>query len=159
MKFFLVPPGFEPGCSTVSILCTITLSDLKADKIMYKACPTEKCNKSVVDLGTGNYRCEKCAQEFANFHWRYILRGAIADPTDYQVNHRGGFRLEPIKNSFFIRLQHFAFLSGSKQNEKGIVVPLDQNLKRIPYCVPKLFDYNISFYTHLEIPNFLDSER
>jgi len=60
------------------------LTDLKADKIMYKACPTEKCNKSVVDLGTGNYRCEKCAQEFANFHWRYILRGAIADPTDYQ---------------------------------------------------------------------------
>ena len=89
---------------------------------MYKACPTEKCNKSVVDLGTGNYRCEKCAQEFANFHWRYILRGAIADSTDYQVNHRGGFRLEPIKNSFFIRLQHFAFLSGSKQNEKGVVV-------------------------------------
>ena len=124
----MVPSGFEPGSLAVSTLCTITLSDLKADKIMYKACPTEKCNKSVVDLGTGNYRCEKCAQEFANFHWRYILRGAIADSTDYQVNHRGGFRLEPIKNSFFIRLQHFAFLSGSKQNEKGVVVHLDQNL-------------------------------
>ena len=23
--------------------------------------------------------------------------------------------------------------------------------KRIPYCVPKLFDYNFSFYSHLEI--------
>ena len=52
---------------------------------MYKACPTEKCNKSVVDEGNGNYRCEKCAQSFNNFDWRYILRVAIADVTDYEV--------------------------------------------------------------------------
>ena len=52
---------------------------------MYKACPTEKCNKSVVDQGNGNYRCEKCAQSFNNFNWRYILRVAIADATDYEV--------------------------------------------------------------------------
>ena len=63
-------------------------TELKSDKIMYKACPTEKCNKSVVSLDNEKYRCEKCAQEFTGangFRWRYILRGAIADATNYQV--------------------------------------------------------------------------
>jgi replication factor A1 len=62
------------------------LTELKADKIMYMACPTDKCNKAVKDTGGGGqYRCDKCSQEFPNFHWRYILRGAIADATDYEV--------------------------------------------------------------------------
>ena len=61
------------------------LTELKADKIMYKACPTEKCNKMVNDVGPGSYKCEKCRQEFPEFQWRYIVRGAIADATSYQV--------------------------------------------------------------------------
>jgi len=60
------------------------LTELKADKIMYKACPTEKCNKMVNDVGPGSYKCEKCRQEFPEFQWRYIVRGAIADATSYQ---------------------------------------------------------------------------
>ena len=51
---------------------------------MYKACPADKCNKMVIDYN-GQYKCEKCRSEFPNFHWRYILRGAIADATNYQV--------------------------------------------------------------------------
>ena len=61
------------------------MTELKADKIMYKACPTEKCNKMVNDVGPGSYKCEKCRQEFPEFQWRYIVRGAIADATSYQV--------------------------------------------------------------------------
>jgi len=60
------------------------LTELKADKIMYKACPTEKCNKMVTDMGNGKFKCEKCREEFPEFHWRYIVRGAIADATSYQ---------------------------------------------------------------------------
>ena len=73
---------------------------IKADKIMYKACPSEKCNKSVVDEGNGNYRCEKCAQSFNNFDWRYILRVAIADVTDYEV----------IISIYFFRFRYFSYI-------------------------------------------------
>ena len=52
---------------------------------MYKACPSEKCNKMVVDISNNKYRCEKCQEEFDEFRWRYIVRGAIADATGYQV--------------------------------------------------------------------------
>ena len=75
LAYFLIPTSYFFSHLTV----------IKADKIMYKACPSEKCNKSVVDEGNGNYRCEKCAQSFNNFDWRYILRVAIADVTDYEV--------------------------------------------------------------------------
>ena len=61
------------------------LTELKADKIMYKACPSEKCNKQVTDMANGKWRCEKCREEFPEFQWRYIVRGAIADATNYQV--------------------------------------------------------------------------
>ncbi len=61
------------------------LTDIKADKIMYKACPNDKCNKAVTDMTNGVYKCEKCRQDLTSFNWRYILRGAIADPTGYQV--------------------------------------------------------------------------
>lgn len=30
----------------------------------YTACPTPSCNKKVVDMGSGSYRCEKCNKEF-----------------------------------------------------------------------------------------------
>ena len=53
---------------------------------MYKACPSEKCNKQVTDMANGKWRCEKCREEFPEFQWRYIVRGAIADATNYQVH-------------------------------------------------------------------------
>ena len=62
------------------------LTDLKADKIMYKACSADKCNKMVTDMANGNFRCEKCQKEYPEFHWRYIVRAAIADASNYQVN-------------------------------------------------------------------------
>lgn len=40
---------------------------------MYQACPTQDCNKKVIDQQNGLYRCEKCDREFPNFKYRMIL--------------------------------------------------------------------------------------
>ncbi|XP_046360245.1 replication protein A 70 kDa DNA-binding subunit-like isoform X1 [Haliotis rufescens] len=61
-----------------------TVVFLKKDNCMYKACPTEQCNKKLVDQGNGLYRCEKCAREFPNYKWRMILNANLADYSDNQ---------------------------------------------------------------------------
>lgn len=61
-----------------------TVLFLKRDNCMYQACPKTDCNKKVVDLGNGLYRCEKCAKENPNFKWRMILSANVADYTDNQ---------------------------------------------------------------------------
>ena len=38
-----------------------------------QACPSENCNKKLVDLANGQFRCEKCSQETPNYKWRMIL--------------------------------------------------------------------------------------
>lgn len=40
---------------------------------MYQACPSQDCNKKVIDEQNGLYRCEKCDREFPNFKYRMIL--------------------------------------------------------------------------------------
>lgn len=45
---------------------------IKSDNIIYQACPTEECNKKVVDMKNGMYRCEKCNREFPNFKYRLL---------------------------------------------------------------------------------------
>ena len=39
-----------------------------------QACPTDACNKKLVDQGNGLWRCEKCNREFPNYKWRMILQ-------------------------------------------------------------------------------------
>ena len=39
----------------------------------FQACPSESCNKKVIDQSNGTYRCEKCQKEFPNYKWRIIL--------------------------------------------------------------------------------------
>lgn len=56
-----------------------TVMVLKKDNCMYTACPSENCNKKVVDQGNGMWRCEKCNREFPNHKWRMILQGNLAD--------------------------------------------------------------------------------
>uniref|UniRef100_A0A2K5ZMS1 Replication protein A subunit n=1 Tax=Mandrillus leucophaeus TaxID=9568 RepID=A0A2K5ZMS1_MANLE len=48
-------------------------------KRQYQACPTQDCNKKVIDQQNGLYRCEKCDTEFPNFKYRMILSVNIAD--------------------------------------------------------------------------------
>lgn len=49
---------------------------MRGENLIYKACPMEKCNKKIVDLETGMYRCEKCRTEYPNF--KYRLLGSVS---------------------------------------------------------------------------------
>nr|XP_045239608.1 replication protein A 70 kDa DNA-binding subunit-like [Macaca fascicularis] len=49
------------------------------ENCMYQACPTQDCNKKVIDQQNGLYRCEKCDTEFPNFKYHMILSVNIAD--------------------------------------------------------------------------------
>lgn len=40
-----------------------TIMHIKADNISYPACPTQGCNKKVIQEGN-NWRCEKCDKSF-----------------------------------------------------------------------------------------------
>lgn len=64
--------------------CIATVVYLKKENCMYQACPTQDCNKKVVDQQNGLYRCEKCDKEFPNFKYRLILSANIADYGDNQ---------------------------------------------------------------------------
>uniref|UniRef100_A0A452RP81 Replication protein A subunit n=1 Tax=Ursus americanus TaxID=9643 RepID=A0A452RP81_URSAM len=56
-----------------------TVVYLRKENCMYQACPTQDCNKKVIDQQNGLYRCEKCDSEFPNFKYRMILSVNIAD--------------------------------------------------------------------------------
>lgn len=46
---------------------------LRKENCLYQACPSQDCNKKVVDQQNGMFRCEKCDKEFPNFKYRLIL--------------------------------------------------------------------------------------
>ncbi|KAF6299555.1 replication protein A1 [Rhinolophus ferrumequinum] len=56
-----------------------TVVYLRKENCMYQACPTQDCNKKVIDQQNGLYRCEKCDREFPSFKYRMILSVNIAD--------------------------------------------------------------------------------
>jgi replication factor A1 len=45
------------------------------------ACPTDGCNKKVVEEGPAMYRCEKCAKVYDHCQHRFIFSMQIADHT------------------------------------------------------------------------------
>ncbi|XP_072382559.1 replication protein A 70 kDa DNA-binding subunit isoform X1 [Diabrotica undecimpunctata] len=57
---------------------------VKADNIVYRACPTAECNKKVVDMENSMYRCEKCNREFPNFKYRLLASMNVGDHTGNQ---------------------------------------------------------------------------
>lgn len=64
--------------------CIATIVYLRKENCLYQACPSQDCNKKVVDQNNGMYRCEKCDKEFPNFKYRLILSANIADHGDNQ---------------------------------------------------------------------------
>uniref|UniRef100_A0A8C6KGU9 Replication protein A subunit n=1 Tax=Nothobranchius furzeri TaxID=105023 RepID=A0A8C6KGU9_NOTFU len=64
--------------------CIATVVFLRKENCLYQACPTQDCNKKVVDQHNGMFRCEKCDKDFPNFKYRLILSANIADYTDNQ---------------------------------------------------------------------------
>lgn len=49
-----------------------TILLFRSENCFYKACPTDDCNKKVVDLQNGMFRCEKCNREYPNFKYRLL---------------------------------------------------------------------------------------
>ncbi|KAM9734140.1 replication protein A 70 kDa DNA-binding subunit isoform 2-T2 [Menidia menidia] len=64
--------------------CIATIVYLRKENCLYQACPSQDCNKKVVDQQNGMYRCEKCDKEFPNFKYRLILSANVADYGDNQ---------------------------------------------------------------------------
>uniref|UniRef100_A0A673A7W2 Replication protein A subunit n=1 Tax=Sphaeramia orbicularis TaxID=375764 RepID=A0A673A7W2_9TELE len=64
--------------------CIATIVYLRKENCLYQACPSQDCNKKVVDQQNGMFRCEKCDKEFPNFKYRLILSANIADYGDNQ---------------------------------------------------------------------------
>ncbi|KAI4471655.1 replication factor a 1 rfa1 [Holotrichia oblita] len=59
------------------VCATILL--LRSESILYKACPVEECNKKVVDMENGMFRCEKCCREYPNFKYRLLGSVNVGD--------------------------------------------------------------------------------
>ncbi|XP_075892468.1 replication protein A 70 kDa DNA-binding subunit [Nelusetta ayraudi] len=64
--------------------CIATIVFLRKENCLYQACPSQDCNKKVVDQQNGMFRCEKCDKEFPNFKYRLILSANVADYSDNQ---------------------------------------------------------------------------
>ncbi|KAK9521047.1 hypothetical protein VZT92_020886 [Zoarces viviparus] len=64
--------------------CIATIVYLRKENCLYQACPSQECNKKVVDQHNGMFRCEKCDKEFPNFKYRLILSANVADYADNQ---------------------------------------------------------------------------
>mmetsp|Transcript_2701 Transcript_2701/g.4146 ORF Transcript_2701/g.4146 Transcript_2701/m.4146 type:complete len:416 (+) Transcript_2701:184-1431(+) len=50
----------------------------------YEACPSDSCNKKVMQVDEGQYRCEKCDKIYPGRSLRYILSMMVADEDGHQ---------------------------------------------------------------------------
>lgn len=64
--------------------CVATVVFIRKENCLYQACPSADCNKKVIDLHNGLYRCEKCNRDFPNFKYRLLLSANLADFGDNQ---------------------------------------------------------------------------
>ncbi|KAH9282620.1 Replication protein A 70 kDa DNA-binding subunit [Echinococcus granulosus] len=77
----LEAPGVGGQAKPDFFTCKAVVTFLKKENFMYQACTTEGCQKKVLDLGNGLYRCEKCNRETPNYKWRLLLSVKISDMT------------------------------------------------------------------------------
>lgn len=66
--------------------CIATIVYIRKENCLYQACPSQDCNKKVVDQQNGMFRCEKCDKEFPNFKYRLILSvsgSALSKPSGF----------------------------------------------------------------------------
>ncbi|EFA09711.2 replication protein A 70 kDa DNA-binding subunit [Tribolium castaneum] len=61
-----------------------TILLVRLDRAVYKSCPNADCQKKVLDLENGMYRCEKCNREFPNFKYRLLVSMNVADSSSSQ---------------------------------------------------------------------------
>ncbi|KAI1005816.1 Replication factor A protein 1 [Podosphaera aphanis] len=58
-----------------------TISYIKRENPAYPACLNNNCNKKLVDMGDGSWRCEKCDMSHPRPEYRYILPINVTDHT------------------------------------------------------------------------------
>lgn len=66
---------------TVYFTVKATIVHLKQDTFSYPACVSEGCNKKVVDMGDGTWRCEKCDITRDKPRYRYVMSCSVNDHT------------------------------------------------------------------------------
>jgi replication factor A1 len=64
--------GFGTGEQTDFFSTRATIMHIKDENIAYPACPTQGCNKKVVEEASG-WRCEKCDKVFPAPEYRQVL--------------------------------------------------------------------------------------
>ncbi|KAL9106501.1 MAG: hypothetical protein Q9227_008480 [Pyrenula ochraceoflavens] len=58
-----------------------TVIYIKSDNLAYPSCLSEGCNKKVVEMDQGQWRCERCQKTHERPEWRYIASVNISDHT------------------------------------------------------------------------------
>lgn len=58
-----------------------TIIYVKQDNLAYPACLTEGCNKKVIEVDPGEWRCEKCNLTHPKPEYRYIMSINVSDHT------------------------------------------------------------------------------
>ncbi|KAJ3642875.1 hypothetical protein Zmor_025624 [Zophobas morio] len=61
-----------------------TILLIRVDRAVYKSCPTPECQKKVIDLENGMYRCEKCNREYPEFKYRFLVSMNVSDMSGSQ---------------------------------------------------------------------------
>lgn len=61
--------------------CRATIMYIKSETICYPACPTDRCNKKLLQDGDDEWRCEKCDKVFPAPDYRYLIQMTINDHT------------------------------------------------------------------------------
>ncbi|XP_061596844.1 replication protein A 70 kDa DNA-binding subunit-like [Cololabis saira] len=72
------------GAKAEYFSCVATVVYIRKENCLYQACPSADCNKKVIDLRNGQYRCEKCNREYPDFKYRLLLSANLADFGDNQ---------------------------------------------------------------------------
>ena len=61
--------------------CKATVMYVKQDNVSYPACLSDGCNKKVVEVEPGQWRCERCDKTHAKPEHRYIMSINVSDHT------------------------------------------------------------------------------
>ncbi|GLV34544.1 Replication protein A1 [Carabus blaptoides fortunei] len=64
--------------------CKATVLLINTANALYRACPIADCNKKIIDLDNGMYRCEKCDTQYDKFKYRLVMSCNIGDWSDNQ---------------------------------------------------------------------------
>ncbi|XP_061606709.1 replication protein A 70 kDa DNA-binding subunit-like isoform X2 [Phyllopteryx taeniolatus] len=59
--------------------CVATVVFARKENCLYRACPSESCNKKVQEQDDGRYHCDKCGKDYPDFKYRFMLSVNLAD--------------------------------------------------------------------------------